>query len=58
MTSDLSKNRENSMQMSYGLYMRILVDMAYLKEPVVNAVQVVPIMNCAHLVNLYGMLSY
>ena len=29
------------MQMSYGLYMRFLVDMAYLKEPVVNAVQVV-----------------
>ena len=29
------------MQMSYGLYMRFLVDMAYLKKPVVNAVQVV-----------------
>ena len=29
------------MQMSYGLYMRFLIDMAYLKEPVVRAVQVV-----------------
>ena len=31
------------MQMSYGLYMRFLNDMAYLTEPVVNAVQVVSI---------------
>ena len=29
------------MQMSYGLYWRFLVDLAYLKEPVVNAYQVV-----------------
>ena len=29
------------MQMSYGLYRRFLVDLAYLKEPVVNAFQVV-----------------
>ena len=29
------------MQMSYSLYRRFLVDLAYLKEPVVNALQVV-----------------
>ena len=29
------------MQMSYGLYRRFLVDLAYFKEPVVNAFQVV-----------------
>ena len=29
------------MQMSYCLHMRFLVDMAYLKEPVGNAVQMV-----------------
>ena len=29
------------MQMSYGLYRGFLVDLAYLKEPVVNAFQVV-----------------
>ena len=29
------------MQMNYGLYMRFLVDMAYLKESVLNAVQMV-----------------
>ena len=29
------------MQMGYGLYRRFLVDFAYLKEPVVNAFQVV-----------------
>ena len=29
------------MQMSYGLYSRFLVDLAYLKEPVVKAFQVV-----------------
>ena len=27
--------------MSYGLYKRFLVDLAYLKEPVVNALQTV-----------------
>ena len=42
MTSYLSKNQEkNGMQMSYGLYMRFWVDLAYLKVPVVNAFQVV-----------------
>ena len=30
------------MQMSYGLYMHFLADMAYLKEPVVNAFQLAP----------------
>ena len=29
------------MQMSYGLYRRFYVDLAYLKEPVVNAFQMV-----------------
>ena len=29
------------MQMSYGLYRPFLLDFAYLKEPVVNAFQVV-----------------
>ena len=29
------------MKMSYGLYMRFIVDLAYLKELVVNAFQVV-----------------
>ena len=29
------------MQMSYGLYRRFVVDLAYLKEQVVNAFQVV-----------------
>ena len=29
------------MQMSYDLYWRFLVDLAYLKEPAVNAFQVV-----------------
>ena len=28
------------MQISYGIYGRFLVDLAYLKEPVVNEVQV------------------
>ena len=42
MTSHLLKNRKNSMQMSYGLYSCFLVDLAFLKEPVVNAFLVVP----------------
>ena len=41
MTLQFSKNRENSMQMSYGLYWRFLIDLAYLKEPVVHAFQMV-----------------
>ena len=41
MTSRLSKNWKNSMKMSYSLYRRVFVDLAYLKEPVVNAFQVV-----------------
>ena len=35
---------KNSMQMSYGLYTRFLVDLAYLKEAVVNAFQLVSFM--------------
>ena len=29
MTSHLSKNQKNSMQVSYDLYLRFLVDLAY-----------------------------
>ena len=36
-SSYLSKIRENIMEVSYGLYWRFLVDMAYLKESVENA---------------------
>ena len=41
MTLHLSEIREKSMQMSYCLFRRFFVDLAYLKEPVVNAFQVV-----------------
>ena len=44
MTSHFSKNRENSIQMIDGKCRRFLVDEAYLKEPVVNAFQVVSFM--------------
>ena len=41
MTSHLSKNREKRHANEHGLYRRFLVDLAYLKEPVVNAFHVV-----------------
>ena len=41
MMSHQPKIGKTIMQMSYGLYRCFLVDLAYLKEPVVNAIQVV-----------------
>ena len=41
MTSNLKEVVKISVAMSYGLYWRFLVDLAYLKESVENAFQVV-----------------